>query len=111
MVKAYERNSRYEEKHGLSEAVVYQKKLEADIRRRDNDIKELNIKIGLDEDRSKLLRKAYLLIKKKAALPEDFEFKEQELNVEIAAEENRLHCQNKELTRQIEILFKYRTRD
>jgi len=104
LVKAYERNSRYEEKHGLSEAVVYQKKLEADIRRRDNDIKELNIKIGLDEDRSKLLRKAYLLIKKKAALPEDFEFKEQELNVEIAAEENRLHCQNKELTRQIEIL-------
>ena len=102
--KSEERNSKYEQNHGLSEAVRHQKKLEADIRRRDYDIKQLNQKLTFEIDRRRTLAKAVELIKEKANLGSDFELDNEEIRATLLLEDNVLRSENSELLRQIEVL-------
>ena len=99
---AEKRNSWYEEKYDLFDAVKYQKKLEADVRRRDFDLKSQLILLGEKDDQINLLKKACNTMKSK--LGPDHELDEKELKVMIAIDENSLQNQNRELNRQIEAL-------
>lgn len=102
--KSEQRNSKYEENHGLSEAVRHQKKLEADIRRRDYDIKQLNQKLSSEIERRRASAKAVELIKEKANLGSDFELDNEEIRATLLLEDNVLRSENSELLRQIEVL-------
>lgn len=97
--KSEERNSHYEKRHGLNEAVVYQKKLEADIRRRDHDMKQLTRKLGIEIERRVTLTK---WVRDKTGFDPDFD--EEDVKEALACEENGLKNENSELMRQVEQL-------
>jgi hypothetical protein len=106
LYKAEERNSWYEAKHNLCDAVKYQKKLETDIRRRDHDLKSKTILLGQKEDQIKILKKASDLMRE--SLGPDFIIDDNELQRALSIEENQFQSQNNELNRQIEDLEKDR---
>ena len=97
-------NSRYEENHGLSEVVRHQKRLEADLRRRDYDLKHLNEKLGLEIENRSALTKAVQLLKEKANLAPDFTFDDEEIQSALLREDNKLKSENAELSRQVDAL-------
>jgi len=103
-----ERNSWYEEGHDLSDAVKYQKKLEADIRRRDYDLKEIRSEANLREDQIKYYSTLCDLLKDKVAVPADIEFIEEQVKEKVQNYDNRLKSQNNELWRQVEVLERER---
>ena len=72
-------NAVYEEGHGLKDAVRYQKKLKADIKRRDHDLSELSERLGSEMDKRKALETACQMLKEKAGLPRDFTFGDKEI--------------------------------
>ena len=94
---ANKKNALYEKGHGLEDAVRYQTKLEADIRRRDFDIKQLTHK-------NSFLSKACDILKEKANVGPEFVFDEQEINEALKCEEHSLRNENQELLRQLEHL-------
>ena len=98
-----ERNSRYEEGYGLTEAIVYQKQLEADVRRKDVDRKRMLVSLGERDD------KILFLIKKIQVLSEDIDDTVIEVNdtaIEemLQYEESSLRGQNKELLLQVDTI-------
>lgn len=97
-------NSRYEENHGLSEVVRHQKRLEADLRRRDYDLKHLNEKLGVEIENRRALAKAVQLLKVKANLTSDFKFDDEEIQSALLREDNQLKSENAELSRQVDAL-------
>lgn len=102
--RSNERNSWYEKNHGLTDAVRYQRKLEADIRRRDYDLKQLNHKLGIETDRRMILLKACDWLKEKAGLEQNFVVNEDEIKIALECEENQLRTENLELSRQVDAL-------
>jgi len=97
-----ERNSWYEEGQGLSDAVRHQKRLEADIRRREFDAKRLVLDMGKKNDQILLLVKACEVLRDKAQ--DDLPVDEDELKQIMRIEENGLRSQNQELLQQVETL-------
>ena len=91
------KNALYEKGHGLEDAVRYQTKLEADIRRKDFDIKQLI-------HQHSFLSKACDILKEKANLGPEFVFDEQEIYEALKCEEHSLRNENQELLRQLEHL-------
>ena len=109
--RADERNSSYEKNHGLTEAVRCQKILEADIRRRDFDLKRLNNQLGIEIEKRRVMSKACDWLKEKASLgPSDFVFDDEEIKAAMIGEDNHLKSENAELSRQIEALEGERTK-
>ena len=102
--RSEERNSSYEKNHGLTEAIRCQKQLEADIRRRDYDLKRLNHTLGIEMDKWRVLNKACDWLKEKANLGPDFMFGDEEIKAALEREDNRLQSENVELSRQIEAI-------
>ena len=102
--KATEKNSLYEKGHGLDDAIHYQTKLEADILRRNFDVKKLKQKYGIQKERCLVLTKACDILKEKADLGPDFSFDEEEMNVALKCEHNALKGENSELLRQLQCL-------
>ena len=98
-----ERNHMYEKTHGLEDIAMYQKKLEMDIQRRNHDLKDLNVRIGCEMDRSRLLENACQLLKEKSGLDDDF-LNDEQVRREMNFMERNLNMQNKELCRQIDVL-------
>ena len=98
------RNASYEKNHGLTEAIHHQKSLEADIRRRDFDIKRLNHTLGEELDKRRELSKACDWLKEKANVGQDFEYDDQVIKSALEREDNRLRSENVELSRQIKSL-------
>lgn len=101
-----QRNARYEENHGLKEAVRHQKKLEADVRRREHDIKQLNHKLSLEIEHRRVLRKAIELVKDNVNLVDDFKQLEndEEIRAALRRDDNVLKSENEELLRQVDYL-------
>jgi DNA repair exonuclease SbcCD ATPase subunit len=99
--KLEQRNSMYEANHGLSEAVCHQQKLEADLRRRDYDIKELNEKLSLEIERRRVLAKTVESIREKGGCDQ---INEDEIKSALHSEDNVLRSENTELIRQVESL-------
>jgi chromosome segregation ATPase len=97
-------NAVYEEGHGLKDAVRYQKKLKADIKRRDHDLSQLSEQLGEELDKRKALETACQMLKEKAGLPRDFAFDDKEIKDAMVGDGARLEAENKELTRQIDML-------
>lgn len=100
-----QRNSKYERNHGLSEAVRYQKKLEADLLRRDYDIKQVNQKLSLEIEHRRALQKAVSLLKERVdGNSSDFELDDEDIQAALKREDNALQSENNELVRQVEHL-------
>lgn len=99
-----ERNALYEQKNGLTEVVRLQKQLEADVRRRDYDLKRLNHTVGVEMDKRRALTKACDWLKEKANLGHEFVFDDEEIRTALHREDSRLQSENAELSRQIESL-------
>ena len=95
-----ERNSAYEKNQGLTEAIRCQNQLEADIRRRDYDLKCLNETFGVTMEKNRALIKACDWLKEKANLEPDFAFDDEEIKLALTLEDNSLKCENDELSRQ-----------
>ena len=100
--RSEERNAWYEEGHGLADAVRYQKKLEADMFRRDHDVQQLQSRVDKEVGRCKVLQKTVLLLKEKADLANDPALEEDAVREAMAAHDNQLQAQNTELSRQIQ---------
>mmetsp|Transcript_22137 Transcript_22137/g.46294 ORF Transcript_22137/g.46294 Transcript_22137/m.46294 type:complete len:1330 (+) Transcript_22137:96-4085(+) len=105
-----ERNSSYENNNGLTEAIRCQKKLEADIRRRDYDLKRVNHTLGVEMEKGRVLKKAYGWLKEKVNLGQEFTFDDDEIKAALQSEDNRLISENAELSRQIDALEDERTK-
>jgi hypothetical protein len=99
-----ERNTLYEKSNGLAEVVRLQKQLEADVRRRDYDLKRLNHTLGAEMDKCRALAKACDWLKEKANLGPEFMFDNEEIRSALDIEDSRLQSENAELSRQIESL-------
>ncbi len=99
-----ERNTLYEKNNGLEEVVRLQKQLEADVRRRDYDLKRLNQTLGNEMDKRRALTKACDWLKEKANLGTEFMFDNEEIRTALDIEDSRLQSENAELSRQIESL-------
>ncbi|GMH51677.1 hypothetical protein TrST_g11013 [Triparma strigata] len=97
-------NAVYEEGHGLKDAVRYQKKLKADIKRRDHDLSELSERLGSEMDKRKSLETACQMLKEKAGLPRDFTFNDKEIASAMVGDAGRIEAQNIELNRQVDML-------
>ena len=97
-------NAVYEEGHGLKDAVRYQKKLKADIKRRDFDLSQLSERLGEELDKRKALETACQMLKEKAGLPRDFAFDDKEIKEAMVGDAARLEAENKELSKQIDML-------
>uniref|UniRef100_A0A7S2VHY6 Uncharacterized protein n=1 Tax=Skeletonema marinoi TaxID=267567 RepID=A0A7S2VHY6_9STRA len=102
--RANEKNILYEKGHGLDDAIRYSTKLEADIRRREFDIKQLKQKYVKQKDRCLVLTKACDILKEKANLGPDYSFDDEEINTALMCEENALKGENVELSRQLQCL-------
>ena len=94
----------YEQKNGLAEVVRLQKQLEADVRRRDYDLKRLNLTLGVEVDKRRALTKACDWLKEKANLGAEFMFDEEEIRTALDREDSWLQSENAELSHQIESL-------
>jgi Chromosome segregation ATPases len=105
-----ERNSRYEEGHGLSEAIIHQKRLEADIRRREVDLKKLLIEIGEKDDKIRLLSKTCEILREQHSgdCSETIDIDTDVISKIIEEEQTALHRQNLELRHQVDELEKER---
>lgn len=105
-----ERNSRYEEGHGLSEAIIHQKRLEADIRRREVDLKKLLIEIGEKDDKISLLSKTCEILRERyfGECSETVDIDTDVISKIIEEEQTALHRQNWELRHQIDEIEKER---
>ena len=99
-----ERNTLYEKNNGLAEVVQLQKQLEADVKRRDYDLKRLNDTLGNEMDKRRALTKACDWLKEKANLGPQFMFDNEEIRTALDIEDSRLQSENAELSRQIESL-------
>ncbi|KAL9184583.1 hypothetical protein ACHAXT_012553 [Thalassiosira profunda] len=102
--RAEARNAAYEQNHGLTEVVRYQKRLEADVRRRDYDLKRLTKALGIELEKYRALAKACDWLKEKANVGPDFAFDDQEVKAALERDDNRLQSANAELTRQLDAL-------
>ena len=102
--RAEEKNKRYEKEHRLEDAVRFQSKLEADLRRREHDIKELKQNYSAQKERTSMLAKACNILKEKAGLDPNFSFDDNEINNALKCEENALKAENTELLRQLQSL-------
>ena len=102
--RAKEKNILYEKGHGLEDAIRYSTKLEADIERRNFDIKQLNQKYAEQKDQCLFLRKACDILKEKANLGPEYSFDVEEINTALKLEENALIGENAELSRQLQCL-------
>jgi len=106
-----ERNSRYEQGYGLREAIVHQKRLEADIRRRDVDLKRLLVEIGEKDDKISLLAKTCEVFQEHHCVCDCRKLKDmntEAINKIIDEEKVALHRQNRELQQQVNDLEKER---
>ena len=108
MRSSEERNARYEEGCGLTEAVVYQKKLESDIRRSEGDRKRMVVSLGEKEEKILLLIKKIQVISKGVGIGVLSHLDESTIEEMIQEEESSLRGQNKELLTQVETLEKER---
>ena len=104
LCRSDERNTWYEEGHGLADAVRYQKKLEADMFRRDHDLEQLQLRHGEEVGRCKVLQKLVSMLTEKSGLTEEPALEEDAVKEAMAAHDNQLEAQNAELGRQIECL-------
>jgi hypothetical protein len=104
LARSEERNSWYEEGHGLADAVRYQKKLEAEVYRRDHDLKQLQGRLDAEVGKSQVLQETCVLLKEKSNLVDDPMFEEQAVKDAMKSRDNQLKSQNAELNRQIEQL-------
>jgi len=98
------RNAEYEQKNGLTQAIQRQKQLEADIRRRDHDLKKTNLKLGHEIEKSRVLAKGIEWLKEKADLGPEHKFDDEEIKVALKREDSILESHNAELSRQIEAI-------
>jgi len=90
----------YERGHGLTEAVLKQKKLKADIKRRDKEIRRLNQLLSERINAHEKLFETCSRLKKKAGVPESFEFEGLELEQGMKGQSERLKGLIKELEEQ-----------
>ena len=104
-----ERNALYEKNNGLTEVVRLQKQLEADVRRRDYDLKQIKTTLGVEIERRRAITKACDWLKEKVGLEPDFSFDDDEVRMALELEDSRLQSENAELSRQIESLEVERT--
>lgn len=104
-----ERNELYEKNNGLTEVIRLQNQLEADVRRRDYDLKQIKTRLGVEMERRRALTKACDWLKEKAGLEPDFSFDDDEVRMALEREDCRLQSENAELSRQIESLEVERT--
>ena len=104
LCRSDERNAWYEEGHGLADAVRYQKKLEADMFRRDHDLEQLRVRHDEEVGRCKVLQKLVVMLKEKSGLTDDPALEEDAVKEALAVHDNQLEAQNAELSRQIECL-------
>ena len=95
------RNAEYYEKHGLTDAIRHQKQLEADIRRRDHDLKCVTHKLGVEMDKNRCLSKACEWLQQKADVGQ---VNDEEIKQALVREDSILQSTNAELTRQIEAI-------
>jgi len=98
------RNAEYEQKNGLTQAVQRQKQLEADIRRRDHDLKKTNFKLGQEIEKSRVLAKGIEWLKEKADYDPQHKFDDEEIKLALKREDSILQSHNEELSRQIEAI-------
>ena len=104
LCRSDERNSWYEEGHGLADAVRYQKKLEAEMFRRDHDLEGLQMRHDTEVGRCKVLQRIVQMLKEKSDLVDDPALEEDTVKEAMTAHDNQLEAQNAELSRQIECL-------
>lgn len=97
------RNASYEMNHGLTEAVRHQKKLEADLQRRDFDIKQISQKLSCETEQRRALAKAVEILKEKLD-SDDIDVNDDEIQAALLLEDNILRSENAELLRQVESL-------
>ena len=90
----------YESGHGLTEAVVYQKKLKNDIKRREKEIRRLNKELSDRLSAQEKLSETCRLLKKKCGLPEDFAFPDLELEGGMRGRAERFEALIKQLEKE-----------
>ncbi len=98
-----ERNSWYEKGNGLTEVVQNQKKLEADVRRREIDFQRCMLDINHKNDRIGTLERLCEAMKDKM-ISSGHAIDAEEVTAIIKLEEHGLRGQNKELSKQVEAL-------
>ncbi len=101
---AEERNTRYEESHGLTDTLRYQRKLEADIQMHNQDKKQLQIELSKKDEQCQILQICCDIFKEKAGLPPEYELDNPELKSIIRQQRNSLKSENRELLCQIKML-------
>ncbi|GBG27827.1 Centrosomal protein of 290 kDa [Hondaea fermentalgiana] len=100
----------YERGHGLSEAVLKQKKLKGDIKRRDKEIRRLNQALSERIAAHEKLYETCRRLKKKAGVPEAFQYDDLELEEGMKGQTERLQALIRELEGQNEALEDERLR-
>jgi predicted nucleic acid-binding Zn-ribbon protein len=101
--KARERISMYEEEHAIEESSRYQKVLEADLRRRDEDLRIARSQLSQEMERSKSLQHLCdrLVEKFKVAIEEGSVKDESNIIENISTYESQLEKQNEQLTKRV----------
>ena len=89
-----QKNKKYEQKHGLEDAVAHQKELKLEIRRRDRELSKINHKLSEQLEANDLLTATLRKLKIDYNLPPDFEYPKLELREEIRSEKERLRADN-----------------
>jgi len=100
----------YERGHGLEEAVLKQKKLRGEVKRREKEIRRLNQQLSDRISAHEKLYETCRRLKKKANLPESFQFDELELQEGMKGQTERLQALIKEMKSQNEALEDERLR-
>ena len=95
-----ERNIRYEKENGIAETAVYQRKLEADLIRRDMDLASLNKQIEECQVRCKILESTCMFLKEKCGSLKDCSLSEEELKDAFQSRESKMEFENAELIKQ-----------
>lgn len=101
-----ERNYRYEKGYGFSEAIIHQKRLEADIRRREIDLKKLLVEVGEKDDKISRLARTCKLLQEQHTGESDVNM--EAINKIIEEEQTAIFRQNRELRQQVADLEKER---
>lgn len=84
----------YEKGHGLEDATMEQKKLQAYLRRRDYDLKELNVQLGSKMDRCAIFEKTCQMLMEKVGVNNDM-FDDEQIRQEMQIEDNLLQMKIK----------------
>lgn len=97
-----ERNSWYERRHGLVDAVRYQKKLEAKLHLHDQSAKTFEARIQKEVDNRRCLQNICDIIKEKAGISDnDPIFDKEKVRLAMESHEDQLKSENAELKKQI----------